>query len=318
MPSDGRKKSLTESGRKKASFFKTLNKSIFVIGVTIPNDLRKAFLKKLSIKKIECGKSHAISIVLDGQKYDAKVLKANQKNKCYFWRIQWHKGSPIAKYLQNRFHNLYTSFIETRKTTVPNNCGIYVEATGVKDTFAIRCVGEDVSPQKQNNLLDEGRSPICVFKMSDKPQRLENTKPISISFSDATFVDSTWKSIYIQACKFFCNKFPDDFLLFVDENNAFKTTTSVCFSKDKTKLKSPRKLERDIWMETSFNTIAFVNLLSDLFLFFDYSLSDVLVKCLIDNKKKSDVKADETISSYSSSGDLSFDDLLEQWGKDNL
>ena len=138
---DGRKKANTiVTTDKEASFFKVFNKSVFVIGITIPNELRKTFLRHLSTNDLQNGIPHRVNVRIEDEVYDAYVLKANQKNGCYFWRLQWSKGAPIAVYLQKKYKNIYAALEENPQVTIPSNFGIIVKATEAIDAFEIVCI----------------------------------------------------------------------------------------------------------------------------------------------------------------------------------
>ena len=80
IPSDGRNAQIHENPSKDSvAFFKTFNKSVFVVGITIPNELRSAFLEKLSVDSLECGKSHNVKIKLHPKVTGELKVKVTEK-----------------------------------------------------------------------------------------------------------------------------------------------------------------------------------------------------------------------------------------------
>jgi len=329
VPSDGRNVQIKESlSDYSAAFFKTFNKSVFVVGITIPNELRSAFLEKLSIDSLECGKSHNVKIRLDGQIFEAHVLKANQKNGCYFWRLQWSKGSPIAVYLQNKYPTIYRNFELNKEQQIPENCGVLVSATEVQDVFSMTCMGNDdiesapvpaENASKGDNSREGMDSETEKFTLAAPPRNLTYTKPKSIWICDGFIASSSWKSVLVEVCKYIFQKYPDNLLLFRDEANAFKATTRICFSVSSEKLKSPVQISTDLWLETNFSANNIIDLSTELFSFSDIPLSEITLE--ISRSRKNDIPSDsksETFLENISSGDSDFDQMLDQWGEENL
>lgn len=329
VPSDGRNTQIKENlSKDSAAFFKTFNKSVFVVGITIPNELRSAFLEKLSVDSLECGKSHNVKIKLDGQIFEAHVLKANQKNGCYFWRLQWSNGSPIAVYLQNKYPNIYQNFELNKGQQIPENCGVLVSATEELDVFSMTCIGNDdvesalVSPgeeSKDDDSPQEADSETEKFTLASPPRNLTYTKPKSIWICDGLIATSSWKSVLVEVCKYIFQKDPDNLLLFCDEENAFKATSRICFSRSPEKMKSPVQISTDLWLETNFSANNIIDLSTELFEFSDIPLSEVTL--VISRARKNDIPSgsmSETSSGSITSGDSDFDQMLDQWGEENL
>lgn len=311
-----------------AAFFKTFNKSVFVTGITIPIEFRSAFLEKLSVDNLECGKSHNVKIRIDGQTFDAHVLKANQKNGCYFWRLQWSKGAPIAVYLQNKYPNIYQNLELNRGLQIPENCGVWVSVTEEQDVFSMTCIGNDdiesalVSAgeaSKDDDSRKETDSETEKFTLASPPQNLAHTKPKSIWVFDDLIATSSWKSVLVEVCKYIFQRYPDNLLLFCDEANAFKTTTRICFSGSSEKMKSPVQISTNLWLETNFSANNIIDLSTELFTFSDIPLSEITLE--ISRARKNDIPSgsiSETVSDNISSGDSDFDQMLDQWGEENL
>ena len=329
VPSDGRNAQTKDNlSKDSTTFFKTFNKSVFVIGITIPNELRSTFLKKLSVDSLECGKSHNVKIRLDGHIFAAHILKANQKNGCYFWRLQWSKGAPIAVYLQNKYPNIYQNFELNKKQQIPENCGVLVSTTEENDVFSMTCMGNDyiesAPVSMENALKDDGSgketdSETEKFSLEFPPRSLTFTKPKSIWICDAFSATSSWKSVLVEVCKYIFQKDPDNLLLFCDEENAFKATSRICFSGSPEKMKSPVQISTDLWIETNFSANNIIDLSTELFAFSDIPLSEVTLE--ISRARENAISSgsiSETSSGSITSGDSDFDQMLDQWGEENL
>ena len=328
-PSDRRNTQIKNNlSKDSAAFFKTFNKSVFVVGITITNELRAAFLEKLSVDSLECGKSHNVQIQLDGQIFEAHVLKANQKNGYYFWRLQWSKGSPIAVYLQNKYPNIYQNFESNMGLQIPENCGVLVSATEDQDVFSITCIGNDNvesalisagEASKDDGSQKEMDSETEKFTLASPPRNLTYTKPKSIWICDGLIATSSWKSVLVEVCKYIFQKYPDNLLLFCDEENAFKATSRICFSGTSEKMKSPVQISTDLWLETNFSANNIVDLSTELFSFSDIPLSEITLE--ISRARKNAIPSgskSETFSGSITSGDSDFDQILDQWGEENL
>ena len=108
-------------------------------------------------------------------------------------------------------------------------------------------------------------------------------------------------------------------MLFCDEENAFKATSRICFSRSPEKMKSPVQISTDLWLETNFSANNIIDLSTELFEFSDIPLSEVTL--VISRARKNDIPSgsmSETSSGSITSGDSDFDQMLDQWGEENL
>ncbi len=244
---DGRNKGNTQIvNSKEAVFFKSFNKSVFVIGVTIPNELREIFLSHLSIKQLECGIPHPVKIQIENHSFDAYILKANQKNGCYFWRIQWSKGSQIATFLQKRYHYIYSLLNDNANAVIPSDYGIWVRACEEPDVLEITCNSNDL-PFPSSDI--ETKS----FSLEEIPEDMRFSKPLVLQIESNVFHVTSWKALYSEICKWLYNRNKDVIEILLNESKVFETTKRVCFVDDSTKVYAASQIAPGIWAETCFS-----------------------------------------------------------------
>ena len=84
-------------------------------------------------------------------------------------------------------------------------------------------------------------------------------------------------------------------------------------------MKSPVQISTDLWLETNFSANNIIDLSTELFEFSDIPLSEVTLE--ISRAKKNAIPSgsmSETSSGSITSGDSDFDQMLDQWGEENL
>ena len=351
---DGRKKANTiVTTDKEASFFKIFNKSVFVIGITIPNELRKTFLSHLSTNDLQNGIPHRVSVKIGDEVYDAYVLKANQKNGCYFWRLQWSKGAPIAVYLQKKYKNIYAALEENPQVSIPSNFGIIVKATEAIDVFEIVCTSDDISEEQKTYLLNQhifsnlettnediiddkknDNVKEFTFCMDSPPNDLSYCKPTIITIADEKTNVSTWKSLLVTICQYLYKNRRDYILLLINEK-MFKAIPKWCFQDSQEGLNSPYKMDDNLWFSTCLSTNQIISLSIEILNFCEYPLEKIIVSYFLPAHKKrhrngemgveaetangieeEDTEIEDDVDA--TSGNASFDAILERWGEDNL
>ena len=341
-----------------ASFFKVFNKSVFVIGITIPNDLRQVFLSHLTINELSTGIPHRVSVKVQGQSYDAYILKANQKNGCYFWRLQWSKGAPIAVFLQQKYKNIYSILEANPRAIIPSNYGIVVTATDLDDNFELQCIVDDISEEQkhsllnqdtyqavndnsedivvceteENNALTSSVRDIRTFSFISHPNDLSYCKPVNMAIGEENFNINTWKELLIKICNYLYENKKDYILLLVNEKY-FKASPGWCFKTNPDGLNSPYKMDDNLWFTTCLSTNSIISLCLEMLTFCEYPLERISVSYCLPSpyakkrkRKSKDNIADEQEESFeeseleanATSGNSDFDEILERWGEDNL
>ena len=310
IAADGRNKvEITRTDE--AAFFKTFNKSVFVIGITIPEALRETFLSHLSVATLNHGIPHRINVLLDGNIYEVSILIANQKNGCYFWRIQWSKNTPIAVYLQKKYPQVYEALENNPRADIPQECGILVKATNELDVFEFVCMGDDVASDDKATSVE--------FLLSDEQPDLTYSKPVQLMIDTQNYDVSTWKDLYIQLCIWLHSQNESVLNLFLDEEDVFETAKRICFaSNEETFQHSHTKIADGIWANTNFCANDLIRLATEIMSYTEFPLEKI--KIIYRYSRKNILpKEEEKIEPTSfSTGNPNYDDALEKWAEENL
>lgn len=97
-------------------FEKKLDRSTFVMGITIPVRHHECFLAHLDIPVLPRGKYHPVRIKIGEHYFNANILSPDftNRNRTAVIQILWGKNSAIAKFLQTTYREIYAALVEQR------------------------------------------------------------------------------------------------------------------------------------------------------------------------------------------------------------